>query len=98
MEKKAFFYIFLIVFLGMQLPGVAQYNSAHPPEPILASGNDVPGSDCVGESNGSGPSVPVGLCLPINDYLFPLLISGVALGAFSLYYLQQKEVIMNSSG
>ena len=82
--------VFLGVFLGVICQVQGQITGAHPPEPMSA--RDVPGSECAGESNGSGPSVPVGLCLPINNYLFPLLISGVALGAAGLSYIQQKEV------
>lgn len=63
----------------------------------MATDREVPGSDCVKDSNGSGPSIPVGLCLPINDYLFPLFISGVALGAWSLFYLQQKSEVRSSA-
>ena len=40
--------------------------------------------DNPGSGNGSPPPPPPGLCLPINDYLIPLFILGILLGAVAV--------------
>lgn len=92
MEKEVRYFIFLAAFLGNLSFGTAQDFSSPPPEPMMTT-EDTSGSGC-GEG-GNSPPPPVGLCLPINDYLLPLLTSGVVLGAFSLFRLQKKEEIKN---
>ena len=34
--------------------------------------------------NTGAPPPPVGLCLPINAYLLPMLLSGICYGAFKM--------------
>ena len=31
---------------------------------------------------------PPGLCMPINDYLIPLLIAGILLGSYKIYRIE----------
>ncbi len=69
----------------------SQFTSEFPPEPVMAV-QDTTNGPC-GSGDGGNPggiSPPVGLCMPINDYIFPLFLSGIGLGAFSLYYLQER--------
>lgn len=58
-----------------------------PPEPQTKSHNGAGGPNPCGRTNqgqGVGVPPPVGLCLPINDYLLPLFISGILLGAYKV--------------
>lgn len=87
MKKKVVLWFFLLVLIVGQGEVNAKF-SQDPPEPMAS---DVPGSECAGEGTGSGPSVPVGLCLPINDYLVPLFVVGIVLGSFSLWQTEQKK-------
>ncbi|NJY61407.1 hypothetical protein HC174_01370 [Salinimicrobium sp. CDJ15-81-2] len=51
-------------------------------------------SGTCGQGDGGNPggiSPPVGLCLPINDYIFPLFLTGIGLGVIGLYKLQPKR-------
>ena len=69
-----------------------------PPEPTTAASQDngkkpcgPPGRDKgFGGGNGQGIPPPVGLCLPINDYLLPLLLSGIALGSIMVWRLEKS--------
>lgn len=92
MGREVRCFIFLTAFLGSLSSGTAQELSSPPPEPVMTT-EDTSGLGC-GEG-GDSPPPPVGLCLPINDYLLPLFTSGVALGAFSLFRLQKAQEIRN---
>lgn len=89
-------YIFLLIaLLGIQTLVFSQ-TSEYPPEPIMATQETTKGP--CGEGDGGNPggiSPPVGLCLPINDYIFPLFLSGIALGVLSLYSLRLKPATMS---
>lgn len=63
----------------------------HPPEPMaeFASIESPCGSGDGGETVGVPP--PVGLCLPINDYLWALLVSGVVVGSYGLRIVETKK-------
>ena len=49
-----------------------------PPEPMATHEGGV--DDC----GTTGGLPPVGLCMPINDYLVPLLVAGIILGAYKV--------------
>lgn len=59
-----------------------------PPEP-MANDTTVGHVDDCGTQGGLPP---VGLCMPINDYLVPLLISGIFLGAYKLHNIEKATV------
>ncbi|WP_189605600.1 hypothetical protein [Salinimicrobium marinum] len=40
------------------------------------------------DDSGTDPVVPPGLCMPINDYLIPLLIAGILLGAYKVHRIE----------
>ncbi|MDX1762460.1 MAG: hypothetical protein R3218_09925, partial [Christiangramia sp.] len=92
MKKKMRCIVLIISFLFLQQDLFGQFGGSHPPEPMLTTQEESTLSPC-GSGDGGTGSVgippPKGLCLPINDYLIPLFISGVCLGAFSLLYLQK---------
>lgn len=91
MKKKMRPLLILMLVFVMAAEGKAQF-SENPPEPMAAATSDPRKGDC-GKGDGGndgGISPPVGLCLPINDYLVPLLLSGIALGSFSLW--QKKQI------
>lgn len=79
---KKIFYIFLVATFSW---GVYAIPIQNPPEPQTKSheNNGVRGP-CGRPDRGRGVPPPVGLCLPINDYLLPLLISGILLGAYKV--------------
>lgn len=46
--------------------------------------------DCDGEDTGGGdPSVPPGLCMPIDDYILPLFVIGLIFGAYKMRKLEK---------
>ncbi len=94
MGKSYKYWILIFAIAGFTYAVHSQTPVQGPPEPRTAanqtSGN---GRGPCGElpegGSGGGPSIPppVGLCLPINDYLLPLLISGIMLGGFMVQRL-----------
>lgn len=69
-------------------------NATDPPEPMATTSSTDPRKGDCGSGDGGtvgGISPPVGLCLPINDYLVPLLMAGIALGSFRLWKVEQER-------
>lgn len=94
MEKEVRYFIFLAALLGNFYMLRAQDFSTPPPEPTLVEHSTT--SPCGGGDGGGGsPGIPppVGLCLPINNYLLPLLMIGVVLGTCSIFLLEKKQKI-----
>ncbi len=85
---RTVFFFFALCFL-LNLPSYGQF-SQHPPAPMAQDTEDYEKLGC-GENGGGGndPSVPPGLCLPIDDYLLPLLFAGVLLGAYKMRKFEQ---------
>lgn len=95
MDKRIKYWILAFAIAGFSLMVNSQPQQG-PPEPQTQSQNAPTqgGGPCNrpdNPGNGNPPPPPPGLCLPINDYLLPLFISGMALGAFSLFSLQKKQ-------
>ena len=74
----------------------------HPPEPTQdapGDGNEpVPcgrrdGGEDPGYGGGGNGNIPppVGLCLPINDYLLPLLLTGIVFGGYKIWVIEKKK-------
>lgn len=79
---KKILYIFLVATFSL---GVYAIPVQNPPEPQNKSHNgNGQGPPCAAQGQGRGVPPPVGLCLPINDYLLPLLISGILLGVYKV--------------
>ncbi len=95
MGKEVRYCILLAALLGNLCLGFSQDFSSPPPEPMMTTEDTT--SDCGSGDGGDGGGIPppVGLCLPINDYLLPLLISGVALGAASLSQINRKADLID---
>ena len=97
------YWIIIFALVGFSYGFHAQERQNNPPPPMAAddAGENIRGKgpcnrpDNPGEGNGSPPPPPPGLCLPINDYIFPLFICGIGLGIGSLFYLQKKEKIIS---
>lgn len=70
----------------------------HPPQPKSQNAK-APDLPCGRGVNGNGPGnggggngnipPPVGLCLPINDYLMPLLLAGIFLGGYKVWTIEK---------
>lgn len=87
--KRKLFYIFFTVTLSL---GVYSFPVQEPPEPQNKSHNGQGGPNpCGRPDQGQGVPPPVGLCLPINDYLLPLLIMGIVLGAWKVRPVAKSE-------
>ncbi|MCC8359492.1 hypothetical protein [Salinimicrobium sediminilitoris] len=93
MGKWMNYWILIFAVAGFSL---AVYSQT-PPEPMMAEAQNGPREGrgpCDRPDNpgqGSPPPPPPGLCLPINDYLLPLLLAGVALGSFYLIRFDKEE-------
>lgn len=82
--------LIIALFLGIAVSAYAQMN---PPEPSAQdSGRRGPpcdpgngnGNGPGGNGNGNGVPPPVGLCLPIDDYVYLLMGVGVMYGCYKL--------------
>lgn len=85
MRKKQLIYILFISFL-LIFPAGISLAQTHPPEPMsstneLASPCDPDGGGLENE-DGTPITPPPGLCMPINDYIYPLLVLGVIYGIY----------------
>ncbi len=78
---KKILYIFLVATFSL---GVYAIPVQNPPEPQNKSHDNGVRGPCGRPDQGRGVPPPVGLCLPINDYLLPLLISGILLGIYKV--------------
>lgn len=76
-------FIFMLILSAEQVFAV----STDPPVPGTTENKAVPCSQEI-EDGGTGTPPPPGLCLPINNYLMPLLISGLCLGT---YFVMKSE-------
>lgn len=101
MKRKLKYFILSAAFLCLGFGVYAQVGQG-PPTPKTSAqaqpgngnggppcdpGNRPGGGDKPG--HGSPPPPPPGLCLPINDYLVPLFISGMLLGAYKLWRVEK---------
>ena len=97
MGKMVKYWILAFAIAGFTFMAYSQVGQQGPPEPKMQSQSNAPVNGkgpCDRPDNpgqGSPPPPPPGLCLPINDYLLPLLISGVALGALSIVFIEKKQ-------
>lgn len=79
---KKILYLFFAITVSW---GVYAFPVQDPPAPGTKSHNEAAGPNPCGRADmGRGVPPPVGLCLPINDYLLPLLIMGILLGAWKV--------------
>lgn len=78
---KKILYIILVINFSW---GIYASPVQDPPAPQLKSHDNGVRGPCGQPDQGQGVPPPVGLCLPINDYLLPLLISGILLGAYQV--------------
>lgn len=93
MGKIIKYWILAVAIAGFTFAVYSQGPVQGPPEPSMQSqGNGKGPCGKLTNNPGNGPGIPppVGLCLPINDYLLPLLISGIALGGFMVWRLEQS--------
>ncbi|MGI0105950.1 hypothetical protein [Salinimicrobium sp. WS361] len=98
MGKRGKYQIILVLLAGLTFgiyfQGAYAQDSENPPPPMMQSTQASTTDNGCGETEDDGtgsPPPPPGFCLPINDYLLPLFLSGVALGAFQLFRLRKKE-------
>lgn len=93
-------FVFILILCGCGAYSFAVY-AQHPPEPRMGttSSSLTDSSPCDPDGggfenqNGTPITPPPGLCLPINDYLYPLLIAGLALGAYQIQKVEKAKEI-----
>lgn len=56
----------------------------NPPEPMAQDRKSPPCDPGIDEQDGDGVPPPVGLCLPIDDYVYLLMGVGVMYGCYKL--------------
>ena len=93
MGKWVKYWILIFAVAGMSYGVEAQVGQNDPPPPMASSHDNGRGpcGQLPKNSQGGGPSIPppVGLCLPINDYLLPLLLIGIAFGGYKIWKLEK---------
>lgn len=96
MRKLVKYHLLIILFTGYSY-GFSAPVYQEPPAPTSSEVNDC--GETVEDPEGAPgtPPPPPGLCLPINDYLLPLFLSGVALGAFQLFRIKKKQEELENS-
>ena len=97
MKKKLKYFILSAAFICLGFGVHAQVAQGPPtPKTTQSAAKKGPGPPCdrpdnPGNGNGSPPPPPPGLCLPINDYLVPLFLSGILLGAYKVWKIEKEE-------
>lgn len=94
MGRSYKYWILVFAIAGFTFTVYSQGPQHGPPEPQMEHGSGNGRGPCgqlPAGGNGGGPRIPppVGLCLPINDYLLPLLISGILLGGIMVWRLEK---------
>ncbi|WP_424492710.1 hypothetical protein [Salinimicrobium sp. GXAS 041] len=82
---------FFALSILLNLSSYGQF-SQHPPAPMAQDNTGYDYQDCADEVEddpGSGLPPPPALCMPIDDYLLPLLFAGVLLGAYKMRKFEQ---------
>jgi len=86
MELKVKHRILTAVLCLFSLSSNSQDLSQHPPEPRMDHGGPHPcGPD------GGGTTPPVGLCLPVDDYIYPFLILAILYGSYKIKRLEASR-------
>lgn len=87
MELKVKHIFLIAVFSLFSFFGHAQ--STHPPEPRMDHGELHP--DPCGQQDGGGTTPPVGLCLPVDDYVYPFLVLALLFGAYKVHKMEAAK-------
>jgi hypothetical protein len=98
MGKGFKYWILLFAIAGFTFAVYSQGPTQGPPEPqTSASQSNGNGRGPCGrlpnpDNSGKGPGIPppVGLCLPINDYLLPLFLSGILFGGYMMWRIEKR--------
>ena len=86
MELKIKHLVLTAAFCLFSLIAYSQI-SEHPTEPMAQDlGDDW--RPCGDDREDDGNTPPPGLCMPIDDYIFPLLVLGLIFGAYKVHKLQ----------
>ncbi|MDX1762459.1 MAG: hypothetical protein R3218_09920 [Christiangramia sp.] len=89
MGKWVKYWVLIIAIAGVSF---GTYSQITPPPPQAQSqGNGRGPCGQLTSENPGGPRIPppVGLCLPINDYLLPLLLVGIAFGGYKVWRIEK---------
>ncbi|HET8854292.1 MAG TPA: hypothetical protein VFM60_00095 [Salinimicrobium sp.] len=93
MKNKIKNIVFILIFCCC-LPSIDDVRAQTPPPPdTQMSAADVPGEECAGDDPTQPGAPPPGLCLPVNQYLLPLLIVGIALGTYKIHQTEKPEEV-----
>lgn len=77
-------HIFITAFFCL-FSMICYAQTQHPPEPRM---QDLGNPDPCGQEDGGGTTPPVGLCLPVDDYIYPFLVMAIIFGAYKAHKFQ----------
>ena len=94
MKDKVKYFLIAVAFVCFSFGMYSHSLQNTPPPPKKGHSNDPRKGPC-GHREGTlgGPNIPppVGLCLPINDYLLPLFIAGIVFGAYKIRSIESPD-------
>ena len=97
MARIRVIFLILILSLGVSVFAYSQKDGNGPPQPNKQQGGRR-GPPCDpgnggGNGNGQGVPPPVGLCLPIDDYVYILMAVGAMYGCYKLRDFEDTKTI-----
>ncbi|MCH4822410.1 hypothetical protein ML462_04425 [Gramella lutea] len=105
MARIRVIFLILIFSLGVSEFAYSQKDGKGPPEPNKqqggrrgppcdpGNGNGNGGGNGGGNGNGQGVPPPVGLCLPIDDYVYILMAVGAMYGCYKLRDFENTKTV-----
>lgn len=99
MKDKAKYILIAVAFLCFSFGMYSHSLQTTPPPPQKGHSDDPRKGPCGhGNGGGNGPNIPppVGLCLPINDYLLPLFIAGIVFGAYKIRSIENPNAAVSN--
>jgi hypothetical protein len=93
MRHKVKYVLIAVAFICFSF-GMYSHSLQDGPPPPKAKAADARKGPCgKGNGGGNGPNIPppVGLCLPINDYLLPLFVAGIFFGAYKIRTFESSK-------
>ena len=79
-----------IILILLSMDSFGQETYPPPPDDVYMTHETDPCGNPLEHDGNDGPiTPPPGLCMPINDYIYPFLVLGIFYGAYRMYKLEQ---------